>query len=82
MKLYRQFSTQEEIDAHYNVLGNVADPDAIIAAWAQRSEAAVARLECRLSSRPVPAHRSMSSSMAGTGAASPRATTTSSCRSW
>ena len=54
MKLYRQFSTQEEIDAHYNVLGNVADPDAIIAAWAQRSEAVVARLECRLDVRYGP----------------------------
>ncbi len=54
MKLYRDFTTQEEIDAHYNVLGNVADPDAMIAAWAERSDAAVARLDCRLDVRYGP----------------------------
>jgi arylformamidase len=54
MKLYREFSSQEEIDAHYNVLGNVAEPDSIIAAWAERSEAVVARLECRLNVRYGP----------------------------
>ena len=31
MKLYRDFATQEELDAHYNVLGNVVDPDGFIA---------------------------------------------------
>ena len=54
MKLYREFSTQEEIDAHYNVLGNVVDPDATIAAWAERSDAVVTRLECRLGVRYGP----------------------------
>ena len=48
MPLYRDFSTQEEIDAHYNVLGNVSDPDAIIRGWVERGEAAVAQLDCRL----------------------------------
>ena len=48
MPLYRDFATQEEIDAHYNVLGNVSDPDAIIRGWVERGEAAVARLDCRL----------------------------------
>ena len=48
MQLYRDFATQEEIDAHYNVLGNVSDPDAIICGWVERGEAAVARLDCRL----------------------------------
>ena len=54
MKLYRDFATQEEIDAHYNVLGNVADPDAAIAGWMRRSEAAVARLGGRLDVRYGP----------------------------
>ena len=48
MSLYRDFATQEEIDAHYNVLGNVSDPDAIIRGWVERGEAAVAQLDCRL----------------------------------
>ena len=48
MPLYRDFATQEEIDAHYNVLGNVSDPDAIIRGWVERGEVAVARLDCRL----------------------------------
>lgn len=48
MPLYRDFATQEEIDAHYNVLGNVSDPDAIICGWVERGEVAVARLDCRL----------------------------------
>ena len=54
MKLYRDFTSQEELDAHYNVLGNVADPDAIIAAWARRSEEAVGHLPCRLDQRYGP----------------------------
>lgn len=54
MKLYRDFASQEEIDAHYNMLGNVADPDATIAAWAERSTAVVARLDCRLDLRYGP----------------------------
>lgn len=48
MKLYRDFATTEEIDAEYNVLGNVADPDAIIRGWVERGAAATARLDCRL----------------------------------
>jgi arylformamidase len=48
MSLYRDFATQEEIDAHYNVLGNVSDPDAIIRGWVERGEAAAARFDCRL----------------------------------
>ena len=48
MKLYRDFATTEEIDAEYNVLGNVADPDAIIRGWVERGAAAAARLDCRL----------------------------------
>ena len=51
MKLYRDFATQEELDAHYNVLGNVDDPDAYIAGWMQRSAEVVARLDCRLDVR-------------------------------
>ena len=54
MKLYRDFGTQEEIDAHYNVLGNVADPDSTIAGWALRSDAVLARLEGRLDQRYGP----------------------------
>jgi arylformamidase len=54
MKLYREFSTQEEIDAGYNVLGNVADADERIRGWAERSDAAVARLDCRLDVRYGP----------------------------
>ena len=48
MSLYRDFATQEEIDAEYNVLGNVADPEAAIQGWVERSNAAIARLDCRL----------------------------------
>ena len=51
MKLYRDFATQEEIDAHYNMLAKIADADATIAAWASRSAEAVARLDCRLDVR-------------------------------
>ena len=54
MKLYRDFTSQEEIDAHYNVLGNVANPDTMISAWAERSDAAVARLDCHLDVRYGP----------------------------
>lgn len=48
MNLYRDFATTEEIDAQYNVLGNVSDPDALIRGWVERGKAAVARLDCRL----------------------------------
>jgi arylformamidase len=48
MKLYRDFTTTEAIDAEYNVLGNVSDPEAIIRAWVERGEAATAHLDCRL----------------------------------
>ena len=48
MKLYRDFATTEEVDAEYNVLGNVEDPDAIIRGWVERGEAAVRQLDGRL----------------------------------
>ena len=57
MKLYREFATQEEIDAHYNVLGNVADPDAIIAAWAAAQRSRGGAAECRLDVRYGPTLR-------------------------
>ena len=96
MKLYRDFTTTEEIDAEYNVLGNVPDPEAIIAAWVERSEAAMARLDCRLAvplrADPCRAQRHLprrpgrarctSSSTAATGAASRPATMCSSRRRW
>jgi arylformamidase len=54
MKLYRDFTSQEEIDAHYSVLANVADADARIAGWAARSDAVTERLACRLDVRYGP----------------------------
>ena len=47
-KLYREFATQEEIDAAYNPPGTVADPDAMFRGWFERSAATVAELPCRL----------------------------------
>ena len=96
MKLYRDFATQEEIDADYNALGNVADPEAIIRGWVERSEATAARParagsasttgrrlpSIATCSRPARAPRSTSSSTAATGAASRPATTSSSPGRW
>jgi arylformamidase len=48
MKLYREFTTQEEIDAAYNPLSTVADPDAMFRAWFERSASTAADLPCRL----------------------------------
>ncbi len=54
MKLYRDFTSQEEIDAHYSVLSNVPDADDRIRGWAERSAEAARRLECRLDVRYGP----------------------------
>jgi arylformamidase len=48
MKLYREFGTQEEIDAVYNPAATAADADGSIAGWSARSEAAVKALDGRL----------------------------------
>ncbi len=47
-KLYREFATQEEIDAAYNPTSTVADPDAMFRSWFARSAATAAELPCRL----------------------------------
>lgn len=46
MSLYRDFATQEEIDAVYNPAATAADADAVIAGWAARSAAAMSELAC------------------------------------
>lgn len=51
MSLYRDFATQEEIDAVYNPGATAADPEAAIAGWALRSAAAMAELDARLGVR-------------------------------
>ncbi|MEK0085406.1 alpha/beta hydrolase [Benzoatithermus flavus] len=48
MRLYREFTTQEEIDAVYNPAATAPDADAVIQSWFDRSAAAVAALEGRL----------------------------------
>ena len=48
MTLYREFATQEEIDAAYNPVSTVDDPDAMFRAWFARSAATAAELPCRL----------------------------------
>ena len=54
MSLYRDFATQEAIDAVYNPGATAADPEAAIAGWDARSEAAIARLDGRLGLRYGP----------------------------
>ncbi len=48
MRLYRDFESQEAIDAEYNVAARVAQSGAILARWNEASAAARARLPCRL----------------------------------
>lgn len=48
MKLYREFSTQEELDAEYNPANTAADADGCIAGWMQRSAMATATQEAHL----------------------------------
>lgn len=48
MSLYREFETQEAIDAVYNPSATAADAEATLRGWDARSAAAVAELECRL----------------------------------
>jgi arylformamidase len=53
-KLYREFATQEEIDAAYNPLSTADNPDAVFQAWFERSAATAAELPCRLGVRYGP----------------------------
>ncbi len=46
MKLYRGFTSQEEIDAEYNPMLGIPDSDAVIQGWFDRSTAAIASLTC------------------------------------
>jgi arylformamidase len=48
MKLYREFATQEEIDAQYNPAATAPDAEAIIQEWAARSAEVVERPGCEL----------------------------------
>jgi arylformamidase len=48
MKLYRDFATQEEIDAQYNPAATAPDSEAIIQDWAARSAAVAERSACEL----------------------------------
>jgi arylformamidase len=48
MKLYREFATQEEIDAQYNPAATAPDAEAVIQRWADRSAAVAARPGCEL----------------------------------
>lgn len=48
MKLYRDFTSQEELDAEYNPMVGIPDADAIIKGWFDRSTAAIASLTCNL----------------------------------
>jgi arylformamidase len=48
MELYRDFATQEEIDAQYNPAATAPDSEAIIQDWAARSAAVVERSACEL----------------------------------
>lgn len=48
MKLYRDFTSQEEIDAEYNPMLGIPDSDAVIKGWFDRSTAAIASLTCQL----------------------------------
>jgi len=48
MRLYRDFETQEAIDHEYNPSARVAESGAILEAWGERAEAALARLDGRL----------------------------------
>jgi arylformamidase len=47
-KLYREFATQEEIDAAYNPTSTAADPDAVFRSWFARSAATATEVPCRL----------------------------------
>ena len=51
MSLYRNFDTQEAIDAVYNPSTTARDADAILRGWDARSAAAMAELDCRLGVR-------------------------------
>jgi arylformamidase len=51
MSLYREFATQEAIDAVYNPSATAADAEATLRGWDARSAAAVAELDCRLDVR-------------------------------
>lgn len=54
MKLYRDFATQEALDAAYNPSTTAADAADHMAGWTARSEAALASLEGRLGVRYGP----------------------------
>lgn len=51
MKLYRDFTSQDEIDREYNPTLAVADADRRVAGWVARSERARATLPCTLGVR-------------------------------
>src|SRR4051812_17136947 len=48
MRLYRDFTTQDEIDRQYNPTAAVPDANERIEGWIARSAAARASLPCRL----------------------------------
>lgn len=51
MSLYREFETQEAIDAVYNPAATARDAEATVRGWDARSAATVAELDCRLDVR-------------------------------
>lgn len=54
MTLYRQFRSQEEIDAEYNLRARYQDVDTLLDRYAQRSARTRSALECRLGVRYGP----------------------------
>lgn len=48
MKLYRDFESQEQLDREYNAAAAVADSDALIRGWIERSALVLDRHEARL----------------------------------
>lgn len=54
MQLYRDFTTQEALDAAYNPSTTAADAPGHMAGWAARSEAALATLDARIGVRYGP----------------------------
>lgn len=54
MKLYREFETQEQIDAEYNPAATAPDAEQVIQGWAERSAAAMASTRGELGVRYGP----------------------------